>query len=215
MAAALATQSSGLSAFGRSSGLKRSGTLIIPRSTATDSDAIKLCTANLEKIAKAAPAVAQPSYDRTKVTPGIVHIGVGNFHRGHQAVFTDDILGLPGQEQWGYAGLGVRAGSAKIRDVLKEQDSLFTVWQKGIASSEPRIIGCHSLFVLAPSEPDAAVELLASPATKIITLTVTEKGYFIDFATGKLDTNNPDVQADIAALKEGSNKLKTAPGFIV
>merc|ERR1712048_1304114 len=195
--------------------LQRSGG---PRSRAAviaEAEAIKLCSANLEKIKEAAPAVEMPAYDRSKITPGIVHMGVGNFHRGHQAVFTDDILGIEGQEGWGYAGLGIRSGSAKIRDVLKDQDHLFAVWQKGLESSKPRVIGCHSMFVMAPEAPDDAVALLSKPETKIITLTVTEKGYFIDFATGKLDVKNPDVIADIAALKEGSNKLKTPPGFII
>jgi mannitol 2-dehydrogenase len=195
--------------------LQRSGG---PRSRAAvvaEAEAIKLCSANLEKIKEAAPSVEMPAYDRSKITPGIVHMGVGNFHRGHQAVFTDDILGIEGQEGWGYAGLGIRAGSAKIRDVLKGQDHLFAVWQKGLESSKPRVIGCHSMFVMAPEAPDDAVALLSKPETKIITLTVTEKGYFVDFATGKLDVTNPDVIADIAALKEGSNKLKTPPGFII
>merc|ERR1712151_738504 len=200
--------------------LRRSGfTPMGPRRSnrlmAAQAEAIKLCTANLDKIKEAAPAVEMPAYDRSKITPGIVHMGVGNFHRGHQAVFTDDILALEGQEKWGYAGLGIRSGSAKIRDVLKEQDHLYAIWQKGLESSKPRVIGCHSMFVMAPEAPDDAVELLSKPDTKIITLTVTGKGYFIDFATNKLDVNNPDVIADIAALKEGSNKLKTAPGFIV
>merc|ERR1712151_1101815 len=119
----------------RRSGFTPMGPRRSSRLIAAQAEAIKLCSANLDKIKEAAPAVEMPAYDRSKVTPGLVHMGVGNFHRGHQAVMTDDILGLEGQEKWGYAGLGVRGGSAKIGEVLQEQDNLHTVWQKGINSS--------------------------------------------------------------------------------
>eukprot|EP00440_Ansanella_granifera_P018690 gb/GFBE01020305.1/.p1 GENE.gb/GFBE01020305.1/~~gb/GFBE01020305.1/.p1 ORF type:complete len:636 (+),score=183.38 gb/GFBE01020305.1/:1-1908(+) len=173
----------------------------------------KLCNANLDKICESGK-VSPPKYDRKKVTPGIVHIGVGNFHRAHQCVFLDDALSLPGHESWGYRGLGLMPGDSKMRDVLKEQDMLYTLWTKGVSSESVRIMGCHGDFILAPEDPEAAVKALSDASTKIVTMTVTEKGYFVNFATGKLDTSSPMVTSDIEALKSGTSSLKTAAGFI-
>mmetsp|Transcript_49881 Transcript_49881/g.118932 ORF Transcript_49881/g.118932 Transcript_49881/m.118932 type:complete len:518 (+) Transcript_49881:36-1589(+) len=174
---------------------------------------MKLCNSNLDKIGSG--KVAGPKYDRQKVKPGIVHIGVGNFHRAHQCVFVDDALSLPGHESWGYQGVGLMPGDAKMRDVLKEQDMLYTLWQKGASSDQLRVIGCHSDFILAPENPEQVLNVLAADETKIVTLTVTEKGYFVDFATGELDTKAAAVLSDIDALKTGSSSLKTTPGYIV
>jgi len=174
---------------------------------------MNLCKENLEKICGG--KVAAPKYDRKNITPGMVHMGVGNFHRAHQCVFLDDALSLPGQASWGYRGIGLMPGDAQMRDNLKEQDMLYTLWQKGVSSSEVRVIGCHSDFILAPNEPESAVQMLSDASTKIVTLTVTEKGYFVNFSTGKLDTDSPIVTSDIATLKEGKSGLKTAAGFLV
>jgi len=173
---------------------------------------MKLCTGNLDKFSE---NVARPKYDREKVKPGIVHIGVGNFHRAHQCVFVDDTLSLPGHELWGYQGIGLMPGDSKMRDVLKEQDMLYTLWQKGASSEKVRVMGCHSEFILAPESPEKVLDALCAPETKIVTLTITEKGYFVNFATGKLDVLAAPVSSDIDALKSGSSALKTAAGYLV
>eukprot|EP00931_Biecheleriopsis_adriatica_P049995 TRINITY_DN2892_c0_g1_i4.p1 TRINITY_DN2892_c0_g1~~TRINITY_DN2892_c0_g1_i4.p1 ORF type:complete len:635 (-),score=154.38 TRINITY_DN2892_c0_g1_i4:184-2088(-) len=172
----------------------------------------KLCKANLESFGK---DVLLPKYKQEEVTPGIVHIGVGNFHRAHQCVFVDDSLSLPGHSSWGYKGVGLMPGDSKMRDVLKEQDMLYTLWQKGVSSEKVRVMACHSDFILAPEDPESAVKAISDASTKIVTMTITEKGYFVDFSTGKLDTASPAVTNDIDALKSGSCNLKTASGFIL
>ncbi|CAK9036415.1 Mannitol 2-dehydrogenase (M2DH) (MDH) [Durusdinium trenchii] len=159
--------------------------------------------------------VTCPKYDREKVEPGIVHIGVGNFHRAHQCVFVDDSLSLPGHESWGYRGIGLMPADAKMRDVLKEQDMMFTLWQKGTSFESVRVIGCHSDFILAPESPEKVLDALCAAETKIVTMTITEKGYFVDFTTGKLDSSAPAVSSDLEALKSGSASLKTALGYLV
>ncbi|OLQ01236.1 Mannitol 2-dehydrogenase [Symbiodinium microadriaticum] len=175
---------------------------------------MKLCSANLEKICETG-AVKAPKYDRSKVQPGIVHIGVGNFHRAHQCVFVEDTLELPGQESWAYRGVGLMPGDVKMRDILKEQDMMYALWQRGTDTEEVRVIGCHQEFYLATEDSEAILDLLSAAETKIVTLTVTEKGYFVNFATGKLDTASPAVASDIEALKAGKATLKTAAGFLV
>jgi mannitol 2-dehydrogenase len=152
------------------------------------------------------------------VTAGIVHIGVGNFHRAHQCVFSDDALGLPDHASWGYRGIGIMPGDRKMCDEMKGQDCLYTLWQKGVSGDEVRVIGCHSDIIFAPENCSTAVQALSDAATKIVTMTVTEKGYFVDLATGHLDTASPIVAADIEALKSAdasSIGLKTAAGYLV
>ncbi|CAE7231691.1 unnamed protein product [Symbiodinium sp. CCMP2456] len=175
---------------------------------------MKLCSSNLEKISGTG-AVRVPQYDRSKVKPGIVHIGVGNFHQAHQCVFVEDALELPGQESWAYSGVGLSRFDVRMRDVLKEQDMMFTLWQRGTDTEQVRVIGCYRDFYLATEDSEEILGLLSSAQTKIVTLTITEKGYFVNFATGKLDTASPLVTSDVEALKAGKANLKTAVGFLV
>jgi len=149
-------------------------------------------------------------------------IGVGNFHRAHQCVFLDDAMAQPGGEAWGYTGLGLMPFDSKLRDAMVAQDTMYTLWEKGVTSSHVRVMGCHQKFILAPEDPEAAVAALASPITKVATMTVTEKGYFINFITGDLLIDAGPVKEDLATLKSvGSGKLgwgkclKTAAGYLV
>eukprot|EP00927_Polykrikos_kofoidii_P012584 TRINITY_DN15442_c0_g1_i1.p1 TRINITY_DN15442_c0_g1~~TRINITY_DN15442_c0_g1_i1.p1 ORF type:complete len:564 (-),score=77.59 TRINITY_DN15442_c0_g1_i1:174-1814(-) len=188
---------------------------------------VELCAASLPVLARCSPALAQPKYDREKVISGIVHIGIGNFHRAHQAVFTDDIIGLPGNTSWGVTGIGLLPGDAHLLDALRAQDGLYTLWQRGEElgpKGSARIIGCHTNFILAPDEPEAALQALSAPATKIVTLTITEKGYFMELSSGKLDMTSPPVSHDIAMLRSGiaatpnatiATSFQTAAGYIV
>jgi len=175
----------------------------------------KLNTANLGSLS---PAVKKPEYHRDKVTPGMVHVGVGNFHRAHQCVFLEEALHHPGQEKWGYIGIGLMPGDAKMQDVLKEQDFMYTLWEKSVDKANVRVIGCHQDFILAPSDPEAAIKVLSAETTKIVTLTVTEKGYFVDLSTGALDVGSPMVKSDIECLKAPQSTtpaLKTVAGFLI
>ncbi|MBN9074086.1 MAG: mannitol dehydrogenase family protein [Rhizobiales bacterium] len=140
-------------------------------------------------------AVARPAYDRGKVTAGIVHLGVGAFHRAHQAVFADDALGR-GETGWGIVAASLR--SAATRDALAPQDCLYTFALRD-GSSRPalRVIGSIKRIIVAPEEPEVLIAALAAPQTRIVTLTITEKGYGFDIAAGRLDGGDPAIRADL------------------
>lgn len=141
---------------------------------------------------------AVPRYDRDAVTPGIVHIGVGGFHRAHQAVYLDDLMARGQALDWGIVGLGTLPGDARMRDALAAQDHLYTVMVKHPdGSTDARVIGSLVDYVLAPDDPEAAVERLADPAIRIVSLTITEGGYNFNQATGAFDAQHPDVVHDL------------------
>ncbi len=127
--------------------------------------------------------VPVPSYDRSAVTAGIVHLGVGGFHRAHQALYVDDLLAA-GATDWGICGVGVLPGDVRMRDALVAQDHLFTVVVKHPDGTlEPRVVGSVVDFLLAPDDPEAVIEKLASPATRVVSLTITEGGYQVPSVT--------------------------------
>lgn len=145
--------------------------------------------------------VQLPAYDRRRLTPGIVHIGLGNFHRAHQAVYLDDLFALGEGHDWAIIGAGVRAPDARMRDALTAQDCLSTVIELDPAGKSCRRIGAMVDFL--PVEPDNAslIDAMANPAIRIVSLTVTEGGYFIDPATGAFDPAHPEIAADVADPK--------------
>ncbi|GGE11388.1 mannitol dehydrogenase [Aureimonas endophytica] len=143
------------------------------------------------------PAIGRPRYDRAAARPGIVHLGLGAFHRGHQAVFADDAL-RRGDMGWGIVAASLR--SPETRDALCPQDGLYTFALRDGASVSARVVGSLLRIIVAPEEPEALIAALADPAVKLVTLTITEKGYGIDRATGRLDRADPAVAADLAAF---------------
>lgn len=155
--------------------------------------------------------VARPGYDRKALTPGIVHIGVGNFHRAHQAVYMDDLFGMGLAQDWAIIGAGVRAGDAAMRETLAKQDYLNTVIEMEPGAHQARVIGAMIDFL--PVEPNNAklIATMARPEIRIVSLTVTEGGYFIDPATGTFDPTHPDIAADAA----NSGAPATAFGAII
>ena len=146
------------------------------------------------------PAIARPGYDRAAVTPGIAHIGVGNFHRVHQALYVDRCLHLDGHNNWGIIGIGLSdsdAGRAKAA-AFTSQDNLYTVteYDNG-GTGSTRIVGAMIGYLHAPADPEAVLTQLADAAIRIVSLTITEGGYRIDERTGELDLDDPDVAADL------------------
>ena len=144
------------------------------------------------------PAVSLPAYDRSGLTAGIVHIGLGNFHRAHQAVYLDDLFALGEGHDWAIIGAGVRAPDALMREALKAQDCLSTVIELDPAGRSARRIGAMIDFL--PVEPGnaALIAAMSQPAIRIVSLTVTEGGYFMD-AAGHLDAAAPEILADAAS----------------
>jgi fructuronate reductase len=140
-------------------------------------------------------SIRRPAYDRAALQPGIVHLGLGAFARGHLAEYTEDAL----ERDFGAWGLiGASLQRPDQRDRLAPQDGLYTLLKRSPAGPELRIIGSVLDVLVAPESPAALIARLASADTKIASLTVTEKGYCHDPATGRLKTDHPDIVHDIA-----------------
>jgi fructuronate reductase len=152
-------------------------------------------------------AVARPAYDRRSVSCGIVHLGLGAFHRAHQAVYTDDRLEA-GESAWGIVGMSIR--SPDVRNALAPQDALYTVLQRGPDGDRARIIGSVLDVITVPDDPDGAMRRLTDPDVRIVSLTVTEKAYCQDAATGTLDEYHPGIAADLETVAFPS----TVPGLL-
>lgn len=143
--------------------------------------------------------VPAPTYDRTALSAGIVHFGLGNFHRAHQAMYLDRLLSDGSDPAWAISGVGVLPGDVRMRDALAAQDHLYTlVLKHPDGRNEARIIGSIVDFQLALDDPDAVVERLAAPSTRIVSLTITEGGYNIDHVTGRFDVDAPAIALDAA-----------------
>ena len=123
---------------------------------------MRLGPANLDRLA---PANRRPAYDRSRLTPGIVHLGLGAFHRAHQAVVIDDCLAA-GATSWGIVGASLR--SPDTRDALAPQDHLYTVAVRSAEGTEHRVIGALLESVVAREKPVALVERMVDPATRIV-----------------------------------------------
>lgn len=157
---------------------------------------------------KQLPAIVRiPTYDRTQLKPGILHLGTGAFHRAHQAVYIDDVLELE-RGDWGIVGSSLR--SLSVAEQLNPQDGLYTVMVRDSEKTEARIIGSVLKVLFAPEHTEALLAYFANPCIKIVTLTVTEKGYCQDPATGNLLLDHPDIASDIRDLKQP----KTLLGYI-
>ncbi|UOY02227.1 mannitol dehydrogenase family protein [Blastococcus sp. PRF04-17] len=164
-----------------------------------------------------APAVSVPTYDRSRVRVGIVHLGVGGFHRSHQAMYLDRLMqsglvGSAGAPDWGICGVGVLPADRAMAEVMAAQDCLFTLVVKyPDGALDARVVGSLVEYLYAPDDPDAVVEKMADPATRIVSLTVTEGGYNASAVTGEFDGSNPGVVHD---LQPGA-ALRTSFGLVV
>jgi mannitol 2-dehydrogenase len=154
--------------------------------------------------------VSTPRYSRDSLTPGIVHIGVGNFHRAHLAVYMDDLFNMGLNHDWAIIGAGVMPSDEVMRKKLEEQDYLTTVVEQDANRSSARVTGPMIDFI-PPSERQRLLDTLANPAIRIVSLTVTEGGYMINPATGKFDPHHPALQRDAQNL----NDPTTAFGLIL
>ena len=151
--------------------------------------------------------IKRPAFDRAAIRPGIVHLGIGAFHRAHQAVVIDDRLAA-GEAEWGLVGASLRAPDTY--DALTPQDGLYTLAVRSAAPTRYRIIGSVCEVLVAPEAPLKLLQRLADPAIRIVSLTVTEKGYCHDPATGTLAEDHPDIRHDLT-----SNLPRSAVGIIV
>jgi mannitol 2-dehydrogenase len=137
-----------------------------------------------------------PTYDRSSLQRGVVHIGAGNFHRAHQAVYFDD-LACSGNTDWGVTGVSLHSPDA--RDLLSTQDGLYTVVERGHDDPTARVVGSIGSIHYAPNDSLAVKAALADPETRVVSLTITSNGYFLDPVTHEFDADNPEVRADLTA----------------
>jgi mannitol 2-dehydrogenase len=153
---------------------------------------IELSAEDLPEIAKRASV---PGYRQGSLTPGIVHFGVGNFHRAHQAVYLDSLFNLGLDHDWALIGAGVRANDEDMRRKLLGQDYLTTVVEQEAGRTSARVTAAMIDF-LPVGDLAAISETLADPKIRIVSLTVTEGGYYIDPASQRFDLTHPDIVAD-------------------
>jgi mannitol 2-dehydrogenase len=139
-----------------------------------------------------------PAYDRRLVTSGVVHFGVGGFHRAHQAMYHDRLMNAGGALDWGICGVGVMPVDRRMQEALDAQDGLYTlVIKHSDGTYEPRVVGSVVEYLFAPDDPEAVVEKMAAQPTRIVSLTITEGGYNISDVTGEFDVANPEVGHDL------------------
>jgi mannitol 2-dehydrogenase len=167
------------------------------------------CKLSLATLAEAAKTAAIPAYDRASLKAGIVHFGVGNFHRAHQAIYLDDLFNAGSDHDWAIIGAGVLPSDAAMRDKLAAQDFLTTVVEQDNNRTAARVTA-PMIDILPVGDADVIIAKLADPAIRIVSMTITEGGYFID-ASGKFNPAHPAIAAD------GQNPAapKTVFGLIV
>ncbi|KPP87922.1 MAG: mannitol 2-dehydrogenase MltK [Rhodobacteraceae bacterium HLUCCA08] len=155
--------------------------------------------------------VARPTYDRSRLTPGIVHIGLGNFHRAHQAWYLHRLMQQGLALDWAIIGAGVRPRDAAMRDRLLAQDCLTTLIELDPDGRSAEVVGAMIDFIPIEEGNAALIDRMADPRIRIVSLTVTEGGYFIDPVTKAFDTTHPDVLHDAA----NPDRPRTAFGAMV
>jgi mannitol 2-dehydrogenase len=156
---------------------------------------IKLNAKNLSRFPK---EVSIPAYVRSGIKTGIVHIGIGGFHRAHEAFYTDQVMDRQGTKDWGICGIALLENDRKIFDTLVNQDGLYTLMVTELDGTlNARVIGSIIEYLFAPENPVAVLEKMADPDVKIITLTITEGGYNFNSTSGEFEIMEPSIQRDL------------------
>ncbi|HEX8969813.1 MAG TPA: mannitol dehydrogenase family protein [Chloroflexota bacterium] len=158
------------------------------------SPVLPLNDANLPALAG---RVRVPTYRRGDLRPSIVHLGVGGFHRAHQALFLDELAERRITTDWGERGVGLLPADRRMAEALIPQDCLYTVVARSAQGDAARVVGSLTAYAFAPADPEAVLGMLVDPATRIVSLTVTEGGYLVDDKTGVFDADNAAVRADV------------------
>lgn len=156
--------------------------------------AIKLNEASLSRLKN---SVRIPQYDRHQITHGIIHIGVGGFHRAHQALYLDQYFHQHPHSDWGICGVGLLEFDQRMRDALTSQDCLYTLVERSPDRDSARVIGAITQYLFAPDNRQAVIDALADPTCRIVTLTITEGGYYYIEGSGEFDVHHPTIQHDL------------------
>ena len=164
-------------------------------------------TLSLATLARIPTTVARPGYDVAALPVGIVHLGLGAFHRAHQAIYTDTVAAR--DPQWGICGVSLK--TPRATQGLAAQDGLYTALEKSSSGARARIVGSVREALFLGSDRARVIARMADPRTRVVTLTVTEKGYCHDPATGRLNLAHPEIVRDLAA----PDAATSAPGLLV
>ncbi|CDM36244.1 hypothetical protein DTO013E5_9933 [Penicillium roqueforti] len=176
---------------------------------------LKLNIKHLEQIAQAGNGpiqIPKHRFRNSSVKEGIVHVGVGGFHRAHLAVYVDQLMEKHGVTDYAICGVGLQPFDATMRDVLREQDHLYTVMERSDKGSFAHVVGCINSYLFAPDDREAVIAKMAHPDTHIVSLTITESGYYYNENSHELLSNHPDIQFDIKSGNE--NAPRTTFGFL-
>lgn len=149
----------------------------------------------LSDLSQILSGVSRPGYNPAAHGVGIVHLGLGAFHKAHQAVYTDDALSEAGGD-WRIAGVSLRGADAAA--ALTPQNGLYTVIERGAGGPDPRVVGSIAQAIAEIRTPGATLKMMTDPAVKIVSLTITEKGYGIDRTSGGVEPDHPGIAADLA-----------------
>ena len=174
---------------------------------------MELKTSNLPKLRTKLDTC---DYDRTRIPASIVHLGMGNFHRAHQAYYLHQLLktDYDANREWGLCGVEVRP-NPRFKEFFEKQDTMYSLIMRSAKASEDVIVGSIVKYVYAVDNTNLAVEQIAAETTRILSLTVTENGYSQDKRTGKLALNSDAIQSDLLELRRASPCPKTAVGLMV
>ena len=164
---------------------------------------------NTSALAQLPDSIGTPSYDRSALTAGILHVGIGNFHRAHMAVYLDRLFALGESHDWALCGAGVRSGDVTMRERLAKQDWLTTVVELDPSGLTAQVVG--SMIDFVEVDPAITIAKMAEPAIKIVSTTITEGGYYVDALTDGFDTKHPDIVADAA----NPDAPKTVFGMVI
>lgn len=174
-----------------------------------------LSSSSLPRI-DSAGQVTVPGYSLQERTIGIVHFGVGGFHRAHQAMYLDRLMGTGRDLDWAICGVGLLPGDARMRDALTAQDGLYTLVTKAPDGTyEPRVIGSIAEYLFAPDDPERVLARMTDPAVRIVSLTVTEGGYNYNPSTGEFQYETDAVAADLSARFDAVTGPSTMFGYVV
>nr|WP_313959928.1 mannitol dehydrogenase family protein [Mycobacterium deserti] len=149
-----------------------------------------------------------PTYDRSALVPAVVHIGVGGFHRAHQAMYLDDLARKGISQSWGVVGVGLRR--REMKEALSAQDCLYTVVERGTGVERARVVGSLCAYHYAGDEAAHVRAALADERTRVVTLTITGNGYHLDPKSGELDTECEAIQTDCSSV----GQFQTAWGYL-
>ncbi len=167
---------------------------------------------NRAALAKLAPPVHTPGFDPASVQPGIVHLGLGNFHRAHMARYLHTLMERrPDTREWGIIGAGLMPGDRRMAESLQPQDSLYTLVERSGQDETVTVIGSLAGVIFAGEDSTALLDAISQPAIRIVSLTVTEHGYCLNRATKRLDLNNTLIKADLAQPE----RPRSAIGMVV